>query len=163
MSQSSKFQKPSFSPEKSSARERERGKEMSAKVLYSLTDENRDLQKQIGCMNGIFQLFDRHHIRSSRRNSRNSRKKLPLCMYSSLFSNIRICFFFFSLILIISVLLILTSLCCSTVIYFSLYNYLIKIFSLRQYSNRGICSSGILHGQRSFSLLTSITFHRNTS
>lgn len=35
---------------------------MSAKYIYSLSDENPDLQKQIGCMNGIFQLFDRHHF-----------------------------------------------------------------------------------------------------
>ncbi|KAL8457627.1 hypothetical protein ACS0TY_035480 [Phlomoides rotata] len=34
---------------------------MAAKLLHSLTDDNIDLQKQIGCMNGIFQLFDRHH------------------------------------------------------------------------------------------------------
>ncbi|KAL4377012.1 hypothetical protein GQ457_02G010910 [Hibiscus cannabinus] len=32
---------------------------MSAKFVYSLSDENPDLQKQIGCMNGLFQLFDR--------------------------------------------------------------------------------------------------------
>ncbi|KAJ6369851.1 hypothetical protein OIU76_028162 [Salix suchowensis] len=35
---------------------------MSAKYMYRLSDENPDLHKQIGCMNGIFQLFDRHHI-----------------------------------------------------------------------------------------------------
>ncbi|KAL2479240.1 hypothetical protein Fot_48254 [Forsythia ovata] len=35
---------------------------MAAKLLHSLSDENPDLQKQIGCMTGIFQLFDRHHI-----------------------------------------------------------------------------------------------------
>ncbi|OIV99970.1 hypothetical protein TanjilG_26308 [Lupinus angustifolius] len=35
---------------------------MAAKLLHSLADENPDLQKQIGCMTGIFQLFDRHHI-----------------------------------------------------------------------------------------------------
>ncbi|GER45293.1 protein LONGIFOLIA 2 [Striga asiatica] len=36
---------------------------MSAKTMSSLRDENRDLRKQIGCMNGILQLFDRHHKR----------------------------------------------------------------------------------------------------
>ncbi|XP_065879160.1 protein LONGIFOLIA 1 [Euphorbia lathyris] len=32
---------------------------MAAKLLHSLADDNPDLQKQIGCMTGIFQLFDR--------------------------------------------------------------------------------------------------------
>lgn len=35
---------------------------MAAKLLHSLADDNPDLQKQIGCMTGIFQLFDRHHV-----------------------------------------------------------------------------------------------------
>ncbi|KAL3640504.1 hypothetical protein CASFOL_015472 [Castilleja foliolosa] len=35
---------------------------MAARLLHSLTDENPDLQKQIGCMTGIFQLFDRQPI-----------------------------------------------------------------------------------------------------
>ncbi|KAL3629461.1 protein of unknown function (DUF4378) [Castilleja foliolosa] len=35
---------------------------MSAK-----TYDNRDLRKQIGCMNGIFQIFDRHHFLTGRR------------------------------------------------------------------------------------------------
>ncbi|XP_019451759.1 PREDICTED: protein LONGIFOLIA 2-like isoform X2 [Lupinus angustifolius] len=35
---------------------------MAAKFLHSSADDNTDLQKQIGCMTGIFQLFDRHHI-----------------------------------------------------------------------------------------------------
>ncbi|KAK4479415.1 hypothetical protein RD792_014929 [Penstemon davidsonii] len=43
---------------------------MAAKLLHSLTDENPDLQKQIGCMTGIFQLFDRQHIITSGRPSR---------------------------------------------------------------------------------------------
>ncbi|KAJ0247834.1 LONGIFOLIA protein [Hirschfeldia incana] len=38
---------------------------MAAKLLHTLADENSDLQKRIGCMNGIFQLFDRHHVRKS--------------------------------------------------------------------------------------------------
>ncbi|XP_027921193.1 protein LONGIFOLIA 2-like [Vigna unguiculata] len=38
---------------------------MAAKFLHSLADDNPDLKKQIGCMTGIFQLFDRHHIISS--------------------------------------------------------------------------------------------------
>ncbi|GMI68488.1 LONGIFOLIA1, TON1 Recruiting Motif 2 [Hibiscus trionum] len=44
---------------------------MSAKFVYSLSDENPDLQKQIGCMNGLFQLFDRR-IHSP------NHKRLPL-------------------------------------------------------------------------------------
>ncbi|KAK9118362.1 hypothetical protein Scep_016455 [Stephania cephalantha] len=40
---------------------------MSAKLLHALTDDNPDLQKQIGCMTGIFQLFDRHHIVTAKR------------------------------------------------------------------------------------------------
>ncbi|KAG7012095.1 Protein LONGIFOLIA 1, partial [Cucurbita argyrosperma subsp. argyrosperma] len=39
---------------------------MAAKLLHSLADENPDLQKQIGCMTGILQLFDRQHILSGR-------------------------------------------------------------------------------------------------
>ncbi|XP_047327950.1 protein LONGIFOLIA 1 [Impatiens glandulifera] len=36
---------------------------MASKLLHSLTDnENTDLQRQIGCMTGIFQIFDRHHV-----------------------------------------------------------------------------------------------------
>ncbi|KAL3024838.1 hypothetical protein AAZX31_04G147300 [Glycine max] len=40
---------------------------MAAKLLHSLADDNPDLQKQIGCMTGIFQLFDRHHVLTARR------------------------------------------------------------------------------------------------
>ncbi|KAL3813473.1 hypothetical protein ACJIZ3_014741 [Penstemon smallii] len=40
---------------------------MSAKILPSLTEEKRDLRRQIGCMNGIFQIFDRHHFITGRR------------------------------------------------------------------------------------------------
>lgn len=51
---------------------------MAAKLLHSLTDENLDLQKQIGCMNGIFQLFDRPHILTgSRRMVGHSPKRPP--------------------------------------------------------------------------------------
>ncbi|KAI3452202.1 hypothetical protein Pfo_008867 [Paulownia fortunei] len=49
---------------------------MPAKTMSSLTDENQDLRKQIGCMNGIFQLFDRHHILTGRRISSHSHKRL---------------------------------------------------------------------------------------
>lgn len=40
---------------------------MAAKLLHSLADENPDLQKQIGCMTGIFQIFDRHHVLTGKR------------------------------------------------------------------------------------------------
>ncbi|KAL8471758.1 hypothetical protein ACS0TY_029122 [Phlomoides rotata] len=49
---------------------------MSAKTMPSLRDENRDLRKQIGCMNGIFQIFDRHHFLTGRRISSRSNKRL---------------------------------------------------------------------------------------
>ncbi|XP_045825207.1 protein LONGIFOLIA 2 [Trifolium pratense] len=47
---------------------------MAAKLLHSLADDNQDLQKQIGCMTGIFQLFDRHQMLTARR---ISQKRLP--------------------------------------------------------------------------------------
>lgn len=50
--------------------------EMSAKILPSLPDESRDLQKQIGCMNGIFQLFDRQSFLVGRRSSGHNHKRL---------------------------------------------------------------------------------------
>ncbi|KAG8477191.1 hypothetical protein CXB51_030716 [Gossypium anomalum] len=45
---------------------------MSAKFMYPLSDENPDLQKQIGCMNGLF-----HHFLGSRRFATPSHKCLP--------------------------------------------------------------------------------------
>ncbi|KAJ9568195.1 hypothetical protein OSB04_004161 [Centaurea solstitialis] len=50
---------------------------MAAKLLHSLTDDNPDLQKQIGCMTGVFQLFDRHNMVAGRRFSGHSPKRLP--------------------------------------------------------------------------------------
>ncbi|KAM3318848.1 protein LONGIFOLIA 2 [Capsicum chacoense] len=49
---------------------------MAAKLLHSLTEENQDLQKQIGCMTGILQLFDRQSMLASRRLIGNSPKRL---------------------------------------------------------------------------------------
>ncbi|KAG8388770.1 hypothetical protein BUALT_Bualt02G0159800 [Buddleja alternifolia] len=51
---------------------------MAAKLLHSLTDENHhhDLQKQIGCMTGIFQMFDRQHILTAS-GGRRIVKRLP--------------------------------------------------------------------------------------
>lgn len=51
-----------------------REEEMAAKLLHSLADDNPDLQRQIGCMTGIFQLFDRPNIHHGRR---ISHKRLP--------------------------------------------------------------------------------------
>lgn len=51
---------------------------MAAKLLHSLTDDNSDLQKQIGCMTGIFQMFDRQHmLTGSRGIVGHSTKRLP--------------------------------------------------------------------------------------
>ncbi|KAL6973471.1 hypothetical protein U1Q18_027656 [Sarracenia purpurea var. burkii] len=50
---------------------------MAAKLLHSLTDDHPDLQKQIGCMTGIFQLFDHQQILTSRRITGHSPNKLP--------------------------------------------------------------------------------------
>ncbi|KAJ1428088.1 DUF3741-associated sequence motif [Sesbania bispinosa] len=47
---------------------------MAAKLLHSLADDNPDLQKQIGCMTGIFQLFDRQQVLTARR---ITQKRLP--------------------------------------------------------------------------------------
>ncbi|KAE8678533.1 hypothetical protein F3Y22_tig00111408pilonHSYRG00097 [Hibiscus syriacus] len=40
---------------------------MAAKLLYSLADENPDLQKQMGCMVGAYQIFDNHHTLATKR------------------------------------------------------------------------------------------------
>uniref|UniRef100_A0A7N0T8R2 DUF3741 domain-containing protein n=1 Tax=Kalanchoe fedtschenkoi TaxID=63787 RepID=A0A7N0T8R2_KALFE len=43
------------------------GRRMSAKLMYSLTDDKKGVKSQMGCMNGLFQLFDRHHFMGGRR------------------------------------------------------------------------------------------------
>ncbi|KAM0951369.1 putative protein LONGIFOLIA [Dioscorea sansibarensis] len=51
---------------------------MSAKFLHSFADESQELQKQIGCMTGILQMFDRHHLLTGRRsNGSHTHKRLP--------------------------------------------------------------------------------------
>ncbi|GAU29175.1 hypothetical protein TSUD_275940, partial [Trifolium subterraneum] len=45
---------------------------MSKKAMTSMKDENQELQKQIGCISGFFQLFDRHRFITSHNNSNNS-------------------------------------------------------------------------------------------
>ncbi|KAL4298087.1 hypothetical protein GQ457_12G006260 [Hibiscus cannabinus] len=52
---------------------------MAAKLLHSLADENPDLQKQIGCMTGIFHIFDRHQMITAKR---LSHRKLPAAGHS---------------------------------------------------------------------------------
>ncbi|TKY50175.1 LONGIFOLIA 1 protein [Spatholobus suberectus] len=42
---------------------------MSKKVMTTMKDENPDLQKQIGCISGFFQLFDRHRFLTGQRSS----------------------------------------------------------------------------------------------
>ncbi|KAG6602533.1 Protein LONGIFOLIA 2, partial [Cucurbita argyrosperma subsp. sororia] len=49
---------------------------MSARLTYSLPDDNQSLHKQIGCMNGIFQIFDRRYILGGRDMAGRNRKKL---------------------------------------------------------------------------------------
>ncbi|KAF5763740.1 putative protein LONGIFOLIA 1/2 [Helianthus annuus] len=41
---------------------------MSTEVMYTLEKDKQDIQKQLGCMNGIFQLFDRRYLLGQRRN-----------------------------------------------------------------------------------------------
>nr|XP_043636812.1 protein LONGIFOLIA 1-like [Erigeron canadensis] len=48
---------------------------MAAKYLHSLADENQDLQKQLGCMTGVFHIFNRNNIVSGRRAIGPSPKK----------------------------------------------------------------------------------------
>ncbi|KAL4559328.1 hypothetical protein LXL04_031466 [Taraxacum kok-saghyz] len=57
---------------------------MSAKYLHSLADENPDFQKQIGCMTGVFHIFNRNHIVSRNRILGHNRKRIP---HGSLLSN----------------------------------------------------------------------------
>ncbi|XP_004489470.1 protein LONGIFOLIA 1 [Cicer arietinum] len=44
---------------------------MSKKGLTSMKDENQELQKQIGCISGFFQLFERHRFLTGQSNSHN--------------------------------------------------------------------------------------------
>lgn len=43
-------------------------------VLHTLKDDKQELQKQLGCMNGIFQIFDRRYLLGQRR---HNQKRLP--------------------------------------------------------------------------------------
>lgn len=66
---------------------------MSTKeVLSSLKDgDKHELQKQLGCMNGIFQLFDRRYLLGQRRG--NNQKRTPSGT-TNLYSSSFVCVFF---------------------------------------------------------------------
>ncbi|XP_021766193.1 protein LONGIFOLIA 1-like [Chenopodium quinoa] len=49
---------------------------MSAKLLYSMSEENQNLKKQIGCMNGLLQFFDPHHFINNRVISNSSNRRI---------------------------------------------------------------------------------------
>ncbi|MCL7038511.1 hypothetical protein MKW94_029029 [Papaver nudicaule] len=57
---------------------------MSAKLLQALTEDNSDLQKQIGCMTGIFQIFDRQNVVTARRITNHSHNNRVLTDHSHL-------------------------------------------------------------------------------
>ncbi|KAK1364124.1 Protein LONGIFOLIA like [Heracleum sosnowskyi] len=50
---------------------------MSTKALHSLTDKGTDMQNQLGCMSGIFQLFGRQYFLTGRRVNGHNHKRLP--------------------------------------------------------------------------------------
>lgn len=82
---------------------------MAAKLLHSLADDNPDLQKQIGCMNGIFNIFDRQHMISGRRP--NHRRLLPpppgiqLFLFGGVFTGILAFVFILTVLLLVYLLL----------------------------------------------------------
>ncbi|CAI9263049.1 unnamed protein product [Lactuca saligna] len=50
---------------------------MASKVVYKLREEKKEFQKQFGCMNGLFQLFDRRYLLGLHRNGRNQKMLTP--------------------------------------------------------------------------------------
>lgn len=48
---------------------------MSAKYIHTIADEKPELHKQLGCMNGLFQIFNRQHFGAGRRRITNQSKK----------------------------------------------------------------------------------------
>ncbi|KAJ7974298.1 Protein LONGIFOLIA [Quillaja saponaria] len=50
---------------------------MPEKILKSMKDDNPELQKQIGCINGFLQLFDRQRFLTSRRSSQSPKRLAP--------------------------------------------------------------------------------------
>ncbi|KAM0058276.1 putative protein LONGIFOLIA [Helianthus debilis subsp. tardiflorus] len=47
---------------------------MSTEVMHTLGEDTQELQKQLGCMNGIFQLFDRRYLLGQRRQGHHHKK-----------------------------------------------------------------------------------------
>lgn len=69
----------------------EEAEERVLETMSSSRDEKRDLRKQIGCMNGIFQIFDRHHFITGRRiSSCSSKRPLQGKFFTSFQENSRI-------------------------------------------------------------------------
>ncbi|XP_023770799.1 protein LONGIFOLIA 1 isoform X1 [Lactuca sativa] len=50
---------------------------MATKVVYKQREEKKEFQKQFGCMNGLFQLFDRRYLLGLHRNGRNQKMLTP--------------------------------------------------------------------------------------
>ncbi|XP_017697631.2 protein LONGIFOLIA 1 [Phoenix dactylifera] len=50
---------------------------MPAKFLHTFADENTEAQKQIGCVDGVFQMLDRYHIFKGRRLNGHNHKRFP--------------------------------------------------------------------------------------
>ncbi|KAI7741407.1 hypothetical protein M8C21_000867 [Ambrosia artemisiifolia] len=44
-------------------------------IVHTLIDDKQELQKQLGCMNGIFQIFDRRYLLGQRRHGHNQKKQ----------------------------------------------------------------------------------------
>ncbi|KAD3640985.1 hypothetical protein E3N88_30208 [Mikania micrantha] len=47
---------------------------MSTDVMHNLREDKQELQKQLGCMNGLFQLFDRRYLLGQRRHGQHHKK-----------------------------------------------------------------------------------------
>ncbi|XP_024978332.1 protein LONGIFOLIA 1-like [Cynara cardunculus var. scolymus] len=47
---------------------------MATKVVHTIREEKQEIQKRLGCMNGIFQLFDRRYLLGLHRNGQNQKK-----------------------------------------------------------------------------------------
>lgn len=63
------------------------GKSTTGEFIMPTTDDSRDLQKQIGCMNGIFQLFDHQHVVAHRQISFTNYKGQLLGIFWDSFIN----------------------------------------------------------------------------
>ncbi|CAH1424976.1 unnamed protein product [Lactuca virosa] len=49
---------------------------MSAKGMYTLREDKQELTKQLGCMNGIFQLFDRRYLLGQKKLPQGGKKEI---------------------------------------------------------------------------------------